>query len=247
MMMTRRLDAGFAVPIMAAWLSSGAVLAQEPAGQEVQAPAPVAQPTVEWAIAPEGSTLPGGTVLEEGMVLPPGTVLPGGAILPGAPAVADPGTAPVPSVVPLPTPAQVPVPVQEPAEEAAQEPLAAPPKPPSADRRLPGQSSLGVPHISGGIGASEREAMEQVKSQYNLRLLFAVAGSGAYLSNIRVQIQDAAGPILLTTVTVGPWLYANLAPGDYVLTVEHAGQAQTRNVTLPATGAVSESFYWAAP
>jgi hypothetical protein len=122
-----------------------------------------------------------------------------------------------------------------------------PPAEPPTERRLPGQSTLGVPHISGGIGASEREAMEQVKSQYNLRLLFAVAGSGAYLSNIRVQIQDAAGPILLTTVTVGPWLYANLAPGDYVLTVEHAGQAQTRNVTLPATGAVAESFYWPAP
>jgi hypothetical protein len=224
---------------MLACLGSGSALAQEPTGQEAQTPTPVAQQTVEWAIAPEGSTLPGGTVLEEAIVLPPGTLLPGGAILPGAAAVADPGTAPVPAVAPGAEPEQVSVP--------AQEPPVAPATEPTAERRLPGQSSLGVPHISGGIGASEREAMEQVKSQYNLRLLFAVAGSGAYLSNIRVQIQDAAGPILLTTVTVGPWLYANLAPGDYVLTVEHAGQAQTRNVTLPATGAASESFYWPAP
>ena len=244
-MMKRRLDAGFAVRIMVAWLASGVALAQEPNAQAGQATMSVAQPTVEWAIAPEGSTLPGGTVLEEGMVLPPGTVLPGGAILPAAPAGADPGTAPVPAVVPLRTPAQVPV--QEPAEETVQEPLTASPGSASADRRLPGQSTLGVPHISGGIGASEREAMEQVKSQYNLRLLFAVAGSGAYLSNIRVQIQDAAGPILLTTVTIGPWLYANLAPGDYILTVEHAGQAQIRNVTIAATGAVAEAFYWPAP
>jgi hypothetical protein len=224
---------------MLAWLGSGAASAQEQTGQEVVAPEPVAQPTVEWAIAPEGSTLPNGTVLEEGMVLPPGTVLPGGAILPGAPVSADQGTAPVPAVAPGAAPEQ--------ASAPAQEPVAAQPPEPSTERRLPGQSTLGVPHISGGIGASEREAMEQVKSQYNLRLLFAVAGSGAYLSNIRVQIQDAAGPILLTTVTVGPWFYANLAPGDYVLTVEHAGQAQTRNVTLPATGAVAESFYWTAP
>lgn len=235
----RRRDKRFEVAVMLAWLGSGAALAQQPTGQEVQAPAPVAQPTVEWAIAPEGRTLPGGIVLEEGMVLPPGTVLPGGAILPGAPAVAEPSTAPVPPVVSVPTP--------EPVSAPEPEPLTAPPPAPAMERRLPGQSTLGVPHVSGGIGASEREAMEQVKSQYNLRLLFAVAGSGAYLSNIRVQIQDAAGPTLLSTVTVGPWLYANLAPGDYVLTVEHAGQAQTRNVTLPTTGAVAESFYWPVP
>ncbi|MFB1490380.1 MULTISPECIES: carboxypeptidase-like regulatory domain-containing protein [unclassified Thiocapsa] len=230
----RQRDKRFEVPVILALLGSGAAFAQEPTGQDIQPQTPVAQPTVEWAIAPEGRTLPGGIVLEEAMVLPPGTVLPGGAILPGAP-VAEPSTAPVTAVVPVPTP------------EPVQVPQTASPPEASAERRLPGQSTLGVPHISGGIGASEREAMEQVKSQYNLRLLFAVAGSGAYLSNIRVQIQDAAGPTLLTTVTVGPWLYANLAPGDYVLTVEHAGQAQTRNVTLPATGAAAESFYWPAP
>lgn len=239
--MMRRLGMTFPVAVMSAWLVSGAAFAQEPTGQEVQAPMPVAQPTVEWAIAPEGRTLPGGIVLEEGMVLPPGTVLPGGAILPGAPAVAQPSTTPVPAVPPV-----VPVPTPEQVSAPEPEPLTVTPPEPTRERRLPGQSTLGVPHVSGGIGASEREAMEQVKSQYNLRLLFAVAGSGAYLSNIRVQIQDAAGPTLLSTVTVGPWLYANLAPGDYVLTVEHAGQAQTLNVTLPATGAVAQTFYWPA-
>ena len=237
----RQCDGRFEVAVMLALLGSGTAFAQEPTGQVVQAPTPVAQPTVEWAIAPEGRTLPGGIVLEEGMVLPPGTVLPGGAILPGAPAVAQPSTTPVPAVPPV-----VPVPTPEQVSAPEPEPLTVTPPEPTRERRLPGQSTLGVPHVSGGIGASEREAMEQVKSQYNLRLLFAVAGSGAYLSNIRVQIQDAAGPTLLSTVTVGPWLYANLAPGDYVLTVEHAGQAQTLNVTLPATGAVAQTFYWPA-
>ena len=88
--------------------------------------------------------------------------------------------------------------------------------------------------------------MEAVKSQYNLRLLFAVAGSGAYLSNIRVEIDDATGPNLLTTVTVGPWFYASLSPGDYVLRVAHAGQSQTRKISIPSTGAVNEAFYWPA-
>lgn len=196
------------------------VLAQETAEPPAQAPATPKAPTIEWAIAPPGTVLPEGTVLSEEIVLPPGTLLPGGAVLPQSSTPAVPTSTPPHTLAPA-TPAPV--------------------------STLPGQSSLGVPHISGGIGASEREAMEAVKSQYNLRVLFAVAGSGAYLSNIRVQIKDVAGPVLLTTVTIGPWLYANLAPGEYVLTVEHAGQAQTRQVRIPETGATAESFYWPAP
>jgi hypothetical protein len=179
-----------------------------------------AQPRVEWAIAPEGSRLPEGTVIEEGMVLPPGTLLPGGAVLPPPPGVPDRPAVAAP-----------------PAETTA-------PATPPAPALLPGESRIGVPHISGGVGASERERLEQVKSQYNLRLLFAEQGSGAYLSNIRVQIQDLAGPILLTTVTIGPWFFADLAPGDYRLSVEDAGRVQTREVRIPASGAVDESFYW---
>jgi hypothetical protein len=226
----QRTERGWLAFAMAACLIGAPTLAQDSAGQETQAAMPVGQATVEWAIAPDGTTLPEGTVLQDGMLLPPGTILPGGAILPGATVAPE----LVPSPTPISTPEQVSAPEPAPAPESAPAP------------RLPGQSTLGVPHVSGGIGASEREAMEQVKSEYNLRLLFAVAGSGAYLSNIRVQITDAAGPTLLTTITIGPWFYANLAPGEYVLQVEHAGQVQTRQVIIPESGAVAESFYWPA-
>jgi hypothetical protein len=191
----------------------------QPVPEPASGAASSAQPRVEWAIAPEGSRLPEGTVVEEGMVLPPGTLLPGGAVLPPTPTTAD-------RPAPAPT---------------ASETVAPPAMPPAL---LPGESRAGVPHISGGVGASERERLEQVKSRYNLRLLFAESGSGSYLSNIRVQIQDVAGPTLLSTVTIGPWFYADLAPGDYLLTVEDAGRVQTRQVRIPASGAVDESFYW---
>jgi len=233
-MTMQRTERGSLAFAMLAGLVGTPTLAQDSAGQEAQAAMPIEQATVEWAIAPDATTLPEGTVLQDGMLLPPGTILPGGAILPGATAAPE----LLPSPTPIPTPEQVSAPEPAPALELAPESASAP--------RLPGQSTLGVPHVSGGIGASEREAMEQIKSQYNLRLLFAVAGSGAYLSNIRVQIDDAAGPTLLTTITIGPWFYANLAPGEYVLQVEYAGQAQTRQVVIPASGAVAESFYWPA-
>jgi hypothetical protein len=233
--MIRRTDKGSPVFVIAAWLLSSNTLAQNAATPEAVTPMAAGQPTVEWAIAPAGTTLPEGTVVEEGMVLPSGTVLPGGAVLP-APSAA---TRPAPITEQSPAPAEAPV----------SGTVAPPPGQPMADRALPAEpapaeAESGVPYISGGIGVSGREEMEQVKSQYNLRLLFAESGSGAYLSGVRVQIRDSAGPTLLTTVTTGPWLYADLAPGNYTLTVEYAGQAQTRQVRIPASGAAAESFYW---
>ncbi|MBK1720433.1 carboxypeptidase regulatory-like domain-containing protein [Thiocystis violacea] len=179
----------------------------------------------QWVIAPEGAAAPAapefpeGAVLSEGVFLPPGTVLPGGAILPGSPALSAPPVEPAPT----PTPASAPAPLSA----------------------LDVDAASGVPYISGGIGVSGREEMQEVKSKFNLRLLFAVQGSGAFLADVRVRIDDAAGPTLLTAVSQGPWFYTSLAPGRYILTVNNAGQVQTREVTVPETGAIEQSFYWA--
>ncbi|MTW20218.1 carboxypeptidase regulatory-like domain-containing protein [Allochromatium palmeri] len=204
--------------LLALTLATGIVLAQD----EPAPPAPIEQELrTEWVIAPEGGQppaavqLPEGTVLQEGMLLPPGTVLPGGAILPAEPAA---------QVQAPPAPAQIPTPAPTPA--------------PRAD------VVSGVPYLSGGIGVSGREEMLEVKSKFNLRLLFAVAGSGSYLADVRVRIDDAVGPTLLEAVSQGPWFYASLVPGRYILHVDNAGQVQTREITVPATGAIEQSFYW---
>ncbi|WP_295403334.1 carboxypeptidase regulatory-like domain-containing protein [uncultured Thiocystis sp.] len=106
------------------------------------------------------------------------------------------------------------------------------------------ESSQGIPYTSGGVGVSERDELARVKSQYNLRLLFAVRGSGEYLSNVQVQIDEVGGQHRLTAVSKGPFFYARLPPGRYTLTLDRAGQVQTRRVTLSARGAVNQSFYW---
>lgn len=122
-----------------------------------------------------------------------------------------------------------------------------PPIPPSDPPPVADLSALtpGVPYLSGGIGASEREEMAQAKSSYNLRLLFAVQGSGAYLANVKVRIADATGATVLTAISRGPWLYANLTPGRYLLTLDKGGQIQTREVLVPTAGATQQAFYWA--
>jgi len=201
--------------LLALTLPTG-VLAQ----YESAPPAPVEQGLrTEWAVAPAGEQPPAAVQLPQGTVLQEGMLLPPGTVLPGGAILPAEPAAPV-QAQPAPMPAPVPAPA--PATDVAG----------------------GVPYISGGIGFSERTEMQEVKSKFNLRLLFAVAGSGSYLADVRVRIDDAAGPTLLEAVSQGPWFYASLAPGRYVLRVDNAGQVQTRDIEIPATGAIEQSFYW---
>jgi hypothetical protein len=113
---------------------------------------------------------------------------------------------------------------------------------------LPVSSSntASVPYASGGVGYDERDRMEAAKSQFNLRLMFAVTG-GEYLSGVKVRIQDNAGVTLLDATSNGPWFYAQLPSGNYVLTLDNRGKIKTRNVNISAQGATIENFYWVEP
>ncbi len=103
-----------------------------------------------------------------------------------------------------------------------------------------------ISYVTGGIGVQSREEMMPVRGQYNLRLLFAYS-TGSYLADIAVTVADQAGNMRLETVSDGPYLWARMPPGRYRVTVSHAGQAQTRQVNVPAVGAADVSFFWAPP
>ena len=102
----------------------------------------------------------------------------------------------------------------------------------------------GVIWVSGGVGEQELQQIRQMQGLYNLRLLFAMQGSGQYLAGIPVTIADARGTTLVSTTAEGPYFFAKLRPGRYKITAEHDGQAQTRTISVPASGAASQSFYW---
>lgn len=136
---------------------------------------------------------------------------------------------PAPGVGSQPAPVPYPAPVT----------VAAPPPRPA--------SATTVPHISGGVGYDERDRLEAVKSQYNLRLLFAISGAGSYLSGVKVRIQDAKGATTLDTVSNGPWFFAQLPPGAYTLTLDNQGQVQQRSVNVLPQRATVENVYWTAP
>lgn len=101
-----------------------------------------------------------------------------------------------------------------------------------------------TPYVSGGIGEDEQQALQAEAANYNLRLSFAEKGSGAYLSDVKVTIRNAADATILAAVSEGPWFFAKLLPGRYRITVEADGQPQTRTVILTPGQAMKLHFYW---
>ena len=103
--------------------------------------------------------------------------------------------------------------------------------------QLPGNQGihLGTPWVTGGVGKSEREAMLQAYSDYNLKLEFAVA-DGSYLADVAVTITSDDGAPVLSVISTGPWLMTKLPAGDYAVAVSGFEETFVENVTVPASG-----------
>lgn len=157
--------------------------------------------------------------------------------------------------------ADSPPPYQEPALLPSPNPYAgsesAAPPSPSPNAAGPGWSppsplrvhnDQGVRYTSGGVGESERANLNAESPQFNLRLLFAMQGSGDYLSAVRVNILDTHGGTILTADSKGPWFLAQLAPGDYTVEVIVPGQTgqppQRKTVHIAGSGQSRLDFYW---
>jgi hypothetical protein len=112
-----------------------------------------------------------------------------------------------------------------------------------AQEALQPQTQNGITFTSGGIGSEGRDALRQVQGSYNLKLMFAVQGSGDYLSDVKVKVMDGHGATLLDTISEGPYFLAQLKPGTYKIVADSAGRPQTRTVSVDK-GTAAASFYW---
>jgi hypothetical protein len=113
-----------------------------------------------------------------------------------------------------------------------------------ADTMIKPQTQGEVTFVSGGIGGDERNAMQTIRADYNLSLLFSVQGTGEYLSNVKVNITDSSGNTLLETVSDGPMLLASLKPGRYTVTADLDGQVAHKKATIVGNKRTSLSFIW---
>ncbi|WP_150047958.1 carboxypeptidase-like regulatory domain-containing protein [Methylomonas rhizoryzae] len=103
-----------------------------------------------------------------------------------------------------------------------------------------------VRFVSGGIGYREREAMQVMRADYNLLLLFAEKGTGNYLSDVQVVVKDQSGHTVMETVADGPMLFAKLSPGHYSVEADHNGHSIAKIVNVGSQRQTSLSFAWPA-
>lgn len=99
-----------------------------------------------------------------------------------------------------------------------------------------------VTYLSGGIGLEERNFLNTLAKDYNLKLVFAMA-SGEYLSDLMVVIQDSGGEVLLRTTSVGPWFFVRLPEGEYKVTVSVGDKKKSRQVKVDG-GPKTIFFLW---
>ena len=105
------------------------------------------------------------------------------------------------------------------------------------------QDYQGIRYTSGGVGEGERAELKALSGQFNLRLLFAMQGSGDYLADIRVTILNNRGETVLSAESNGPWFYVQLPPGAYTVEASTADQSQRQKATVGVRQSVL-NFYW---
>ncbi len=116
----------------------------------------------------------------------------------------------------------------------------------SPGRLLMVHNNQGIRYVSGGVGEGERAELNGLSSEFNLRLLFAMQGSGEYLSSVQVMIQDGSGGTILSADSKGPWFLAQLPPGNYTVVVNVSGRDQPQRQTthIKNSGQSRLDFYW---
>lgn len=102
----------------------------------------------------------------------------------------------------------------------------------------------GMTYVSGGFGLGERQALNDVAGDYNLKLVFAEKGTGAYLSDVKLSIVDMKGQKVLEAVSDGPWFFVKLAPGRYTITAGPEGENRVQQVRVGGDRLTTRYFYW---
>ena len=100
-----------------------------------------------------------------------------------------------------------------------------------------------ITYVSGGIGIEGRDALTAIAEQFNVKVVLAW-DEGNYLSGVRVDIQNLQGETVVSTETEGPWFYASLSPGTYMIAASYEGQHQQQTVQTQQDQQTEVLFTW---
>jgi hypothetical protein len=103
-----------------------------------------------------------------------------------------------------------------------------------------------VNYRTGGIGSSEAEEMREAAKDYTLEIVFVqkLKGLEEFISDVKVQIQDAQKNTVLDVTTEGPFLLVNLPNGKYVITAEFSSDTKQQKVNVGAKKHQKIVFWW---
>lgn len=115
---------------------------------------------------------------------------------------------------------------------------------------MPPVQQLGaVSFVTGGIGVDEARAMREARANFPLTLTFVqrYGDKDQFLSHILVEIRRDDGTPVLCATSDGPYLYVDLAPGQYRISATSDGGRQIdRDATIAAGGHRDITFVWPA-
>jgi hypothetical protein len=100
-----------------------------------------------------------------------------------------------------------------------------------------------VTFVTGGVTKDEANSFRAMSSRYMLSLEFAQS-AGTFLSNVQVSVTDGRGAPVLQTVSEGPFLLANLPPGQYTVRAASEGRVKTQTVTVASGQNRHVAFIW---
>ncbi|CDG85268.1 carboxypeptidase-like regulatory domain-containing protein [Janthinobacterium agaricidamnosum] len=118
-----------------------------------------------------------------------------------------------------------------------------------SDSALPAIHKSGaVEYLSGGIGLDESTAIKSASKSWPLTLEFSVqsAQRAQFASDVKVEVHDAKGVLVLQATAGGPYLLARLAPGSYRLQATLAGKSLQRQVRIKAGAPARVVLVWPA-
>lgn len=110
----------------------------------------------------------------------------------------------------------------------------------------PTQMQGSVSYVTGGIGNEEATVFRQAAAGYPLEVLFAeqTGSRAAFLSDVKIDISDRSGQLLLDTTSEGPFLLANLPAGMYKIVAEHEGARKSQTLAIRPGRHLRAVFVW---
>lgn len=112
---------------------------------------------------------------------------------------------------------------------------------------LPATQKQGeISYLSGGIGLTEANAIKHVAKRYPLELEFVLKAKpkDEYLADVKVNIKDAHGKVVLDTTADGPFLLAQMPAGKYTISADRDGKVEHRRIEIAAKEHQRLVFAW---